>query len=81
VKSIGIVRKLDELGRVVLPVELRRSLDLEERDSLEIFVDGNKVILQKYQPGCTNCGDLDVVVSVGKTRLCRVCYEGLRVER
>ena len=80
-KSIGIVRKLDELGRVVLPVELRRSLDLEERDSLEIFVDGNKVILQKYQPGCTNCGDLDVVVSVGKTRLCRVCYEGLRVER
>jgi len=81
VKATGILRKVDELGRVVIPIELRRNLDIEEQDSMEIFVDGNKVILQKYQPGCTNCGDLEVVVSVGKTRLCRACYEGLRVER
>ena len=49
-KSTGIVRKVDELGRVVLPIELRRSLDIEEKDALEIYVDGNSVILKKYEP-------------------------------
>ena len=51
-KSTGIVRKVDELGRVVLPIELRRSLDIEEKDALEIYVDGNSVILKKYEPDC-----------------------------
>lgn len=49
-KSTGIARKVDELGRVVIPIELRRTLGIEERDALEIFVDGNQIILQKYQP-------------------------------
>lgn len=49
-KSTGIVRKVDELGRVVIPIELRRSLGIEERDSLEIFVEGKQIVLQKYQP-------------------------------
>ena len=49
-KSTGIVRKLDELGRITLPIELRRTLDVTERDSLEIYVDENKIILQKYEP-------------------------------
>lgn len=49
-KSTGIVRKVDELGRVVLPIELRRTLGLVEKDALEIFVDDNQIILQKYQP-------------------------------
>ena len=49
-KSTGIVRKVDELGRVVLPIELRRTLNIEERDSLEIFVDQDKIILSKYEP-------------------------------
>ncbi|MGG0386180.1 AbrB/MazE/SpoVT family DNA-binding domain-containing protein [Priestia endophytica] len=50
-KSTGIVRKIDELGRVVLPKELRRTLEIEKSDPVEIFVDGESVILRKYQPG------------------------------
>lgn len=49
-KSTGIVRKVDELGRVVIPIELRRSLGIAEKDALEIFIDGNQIVLQKYQP-------------------------------
>ena len=49
-KSTGIVRKVDELGRLVIPIELRRSLDIDVKDSIEVFVDGDKIILRKYQP-------------------------------
>ena len=51
-KSTGIVRKVDELGRIVLPIELRRTLDIAEKDSLEIYVDGASIVLKKYQPAC-----------------------------
>ena len=51
-KSTGIVRKVDELGRIVLPIELRRTLGIEEKDRIEIFVDGESIILRKYQPAC-----------------------------
>lgn len=59
-KSTGIVRKVDELGRVVLPIELRRTLDIHEKDSLEIFVDNDKIVLTKYKPGsaCQITGDV-----------------------
>ena len=56
VKATGIVRKVDELGRIVLPIELRRTLDIEERDSLEIYLDGEKIVLQKYEQACLFCG-------------------------
>lgn len=49
-KSVGIVRKVDELGRIVLPIELRRSLEIDVKEALEIFVDGKQIVLQKYQP-------------------------------
>ena len=49
-KNTGVVRKLDELGRITLPMELRRSLDLNEKDALQIYVDGDKIILEKYSP-------------------------------
>lgn len=52
-KSTGVVRKVDELGRIVLPVELRRNFDVKEKDPLEIFVDGDQIILQKYKPDMT----------------------------
>ena len=55
-KSTGIVRKVDELGRIVLPIELRRTMNIEEKDSLEIYVDGANIILHKYQPSCVFCG-------------------------
>jgi len=49
-KGTGIVRRLDELGRITLPIELRRTLDIGERDPLEIYVDEGRIILQKYEP-------------------------------
>ena len=51
-KSTGIVRKMDDLGRVVIPIELRRTLEIAEKDPLEIYVDGNMIILKKYEPAC-----------------------------
>lgn len=61
-KSTGIVRKVDELGRVVLPIELRRNLDIHEKDALEIFVDSDKVILKKYQPADIFTGSMEDLV-------------------
>ncbi|MFA9559772.1 AbrB/MazE/SpoVT family DNA-binding domain-containing protein [Evansella sp. AB-rgal1] len=52
-KSTGIVRKVDELGRVVIPIELRRTLDIAEKDALEIYVDDEKIVLKKYKPNMT----------------------------
>ncbi|WP_164215613.1 AbrB/MazE/SpoVT family DNA-binding domain-containing protein [Virgibacillus sp. YIM 98842] len=52
-KSTGIVRKVDELGRVVIPIELRRTLDIHEKDAMEIYVDTDKIILKKYKPNMT----------------------------
>lgn len=57
VKSTGIVRKVDELGRIVLPIELRRTLDIAEKDAIEIYVEGTSIILKKYQPSCIFCGE------------------------
>ena len=51
-KATGIVRKVDELGRIVLPIELRRTLKIEIKDPLEIYVDGESIMLKKYQPAC-----------------------------
>ena len=61
-KSTGIVRKLDELGRITLPIELRRTLGVSERDPLEIFVDEGKIILQKYEPTDIFNGDKDDLI-------------------
>ena len=51
-KSTGIVRKVDELGRIVLPIELRRTMDIAEKDAIEIYVDGSSIVLRKYEPTC-----------------------------
>ena len=72
-KTTGIVRRVDELGRIVLPIELRRTLDIAERDEVEIFVDGQTIILKKYATACIFCGsDQDVVNFRGKS-LCKNC--------
>ena len=66
-KSTGIVRKVDELGRVVIPIELRRTLDIAEKDALEIYVDGEQIILKKYAPACIFCGQAkNITVFKGK---------------
>jgi len=76
-KSTGIVRKVDELGRIVLPIELRRTLNIEEKDSLEIYVDGSSIVLRKYQPACIFCDNGDNVVSFKGKRICRECLKDL----
>lgn len=55
-KSTGIIRKVDDLGRIVLPIELRRTLDIAERDELEIFMESDRIVLCKYEPACIFCG-------------------------
>lgn len=77
-KSTGIVRKVDELGRVVIPIELRRTLDIAEKDALEIYVDGEQIILKKYAPACLFCGQAkDVAIFKGKN-ICPACFEELK---
>lgn len=76
-KSTGIVRKVDELGRIVLPIELRRTLDIAEKDSLEIYVDEGSIILRKYQPACIFCDNAtDIVVYKGKN-ICKECIQDM----
>ncbi|MCR4770979.1 MAG: AbrB/MazE/SpoVT family DNA-binding domain-containing protein, partial [Oscillospiraceae bacterium] len=55
-KTTGIVRQVDSLGRIVLPIELRRTLDIAERDSLEIYVEEDRIVLKKFAPSCIFCG-------------------------
>lgn len=76
-KATGIVRKVDELGRIVLPIELRRTLDIAERDPLEIYVDGSSIILSKYQPACIFCGDSRDIISYKGKNICHVCMKDL----
>lgn len=77
-KSTGIVRKVDELGRIVLPIEMRRTLDIAERDALEIFVDGENIILRKYQAACIFCGKSRDVVEFGGKNICPECVAKLK---
>ena len=76
-KSTGIIRKLDELGRIVLPVELRRSLDIGERDPLEIYVDGTSVVLRKVECTCIFCGGAADVISFKGKPICSACVREL----
>ena len=78
-KSTGVVRRVDELGRIVIPIELRRTLDIAEKDALEIYVDGEQIILKKYEPACIFCGDArDVVNYKGKYNW-KNCMEEINV--
>ena len=76
-KSTGIVRKVDELGRIVLPIELRRTLNINEKHSLEIFVDNDKIVLQKYEPACIFCGNADDIVNYKGRNVCAECRAAL----
>ncbi len=77
-KSTGIVRKVDELGRIVLPIELRRTLDIAEKDPLEIYVDGGSIILKKYAPSCIFCNDVKGVATYKGKNVCADCMAELK---
>jgi len=76
-KSTGIVRKVDELGRVVIPIELRKTLGIDVKDSLEIFVDQEKIILRKYEPACIFCGSADNVQYFRGKLVCKECTRAM----
>ncbi len=77
-KSTGIVRKVDELGRIVLPIELRRTLDIGEKDALEIFTEGANILLKKYEPACIFCGDAKDVINYKSKNICASCMKELK---
>lgn len=72
-KATGIVRPVDSLGRVVLPIELRRVLDIDKDSALEVYVDNESIILKKYQPACTFCGSADGIHSFHGRNICHEC--------
>lgn len=72
-KATGIVRRVDELGRIVLPVELRRTLDISERDPLEIYVDGASIVLRKFRPNCIFCNSSRGVSEFRGKNVCQKC--------
>lgn len=76
-KSTGIVRKVDELGRVVIPIELRRTLGIGEKDALEIYVDGERIMLKKYEPACIFTGNAEDLVYFKGKMISKACIEEL----
>lgn len=77
-KSTGMVRKIDELGRIVLPKEIRDTMDIKSGDGIEIFVSEDKIILKKYEPSCIFCGNADNVEFYRGKLICRDCLENLK---
>lgn len=76
-KATGIVRKVDELGRVVLPIELRRTLGISEKDPIEIFVEGESVILKRYEPACVFCNSTTNIKQFRGKLICGECIAAM----
>jgi len=77
-KSTGIVRKIDELGRVVIPKELRRSFEIKDNeDALEIFVEGNTIVLKKYEPECIFCSNVKDISTFKGRNICPDCIRAI----
>lgn len=78
-KSTGIVRPLDSVGRIVLPMEIRKQLNIvSNKDSLEIFTDGDKIVLKKYAPNCLFCGSEDNLIDFKGKKVCKKCRKEIR---
>ena len=76
-KATGIVRRVDELGRVVLPIELRNKFGITEKDPMEIYVEGNAIILKKYEPNCVFCGNAKQLSEYEGKNICSKCAEAI----
>ena len=76
-KATGIVRRVDELGRVVIPIELRNKFGIAEKDPIEIYVDGSNIILKKYEPNCIFCGNSKNLISYKDKLVCTKCAQKL----
>lgn len=80
-KSTGIIRPLDELGRIVIPMEMRKNLSIGPKAPLEIFVEGSQIILRKYEPCCVFCGSENDNVLLNNKRVCKSCIEKLNAAK
>lgn len=76
-KATGILRKIDGLGRIVIPMEIRNKLEISQNDPLEIHVEGNSIVLRKYEPDCTFCGSSRNVVEYKGKNVCEKCIKEL----
>lgn len=78
-KATGVTRRLDKLGRIVLPKELRDSMNINSDDLLEIFLEQDRgIILRKYTPNCAACGSMEEVQKFGEIMLCRACMDQIK---
>lgn len=77
-KSTGIVRSLDDLGRIVLPIEMRRNLNIAERDALEIYIEGSNIILKKHETACIFCGTNNSLIEYKDKSICAACLGELQ---
>lgn len=77
-KSTGVVKKIDELGRVVLPKDIRKPMGIEAGDPIEFFIDGDRIVLKKFQSVCVFCGEAEDVVSFADKRLCSACVQKIK---
>ena len=77
-KSTGIVRRMDELGRVVIPIELRNQFQIAEKDPIEIFVDGSSIVLKKYEKSCLFCGNTKKLTTYKDKLICSKCVKQLK---
>ena len=77
-KSTGIVRNVDELGRIVIPKEMRKKMDIANSDPVEIYVEGDKIILTKYHPCCNFCGNESDVIEFKGKKICQTCLNEIK---
>ena len=76
-KSTGIVRKIDDLGRMVIPIELRKTMSIDKKDPMEIFVEDDRIILKKYEPACIFCGSADETIEFKGRIICKECMDNM----
>ncbi|MGM0419624.1 MAG: AbrB/MazE/SpoVT family DNA-binding domain-containing protein [Bacillota bacterium] len=79
-KSTGIVRKVDDLGRMVIPIELRKTMNIDKKDPMEIFVEGDKIVLKKYVPACIFCGSAKQTSDFEDRIICKACLDKMKAE-
>lgn len=72
-KSTGIIRRMDELGRVVIPIEIRNQFNIVEKDPIEIYVDGSSIVLKKFEPNCIFCGNTKKLLTYHDKLICESC--------
>lgn len=78
-KATGIIRRVDELGRVVIPIEIRNQFNIVEKDPIEIYVDNSSIVLKKYEPNCVFCGNTENLVEYKNKLVCKKCSKELNV--